>query len=105
MGGGAGVPCHPVSRRFFMKDKRGCYYYPFPANKRVRMYVRDQEGMIWFRMWNADDPKLWEDHGWVPYGAIQEAMQVYEGKGFNPAQAYDIQTAMATLKAHMNDPD
>ena len=43
-----------------MKDEKGLYYYPFPLNKRVRMYVRETEGEIWFRMWNADDKELWE---------------------------------------------
>jgi hypothetical protein len=46
-----------------MKDKRGLYYYPFPQNKRVRMYVRKQADIIEFRLWNQDDPKLWKEHG------------------------------------------
>ena len=86
-----------------MKDKLGLYYYPFPSNRRVRMYVEDRDGMIWFRLWNVDDPNLWDQHGWVPYGAIQEAMDMYEGKGFDPRRAYDIEIAMAILKEHKSD--
>jgi hypothetical protein len=40
-----------------MKDKVGIYYYPFPDNKRVRMYVREKSGEIEFRMKNEDDPE------------------------------------------------
>ena len=88
-----------------MKDKLGLYYYPFPSNKRVRMYVEQRDGMIWFRLWNADDPNLWEEHGWVPYGAIQKAKDLYEGKGFDPGRAYDIQAATAVIEEHENDSD
>jgi hypothetical protein len=61
------------------------------------MYVREDEGTIWFRLWNADDPNVWEEHGWVPYGAIQQAIGMYEGKGFDPRRAYDIQVAEMLL--------
>jgi len=81
-----------------MKDKKGLYYYPFPQNKRVRMYVREAEGTIWFRLWNADDPEVWEEHGWVPYGAIEQAAAMYKKSAFNPNQAYDIQVAEMLLK-------
>lgn len=80
-----------------MKDQRGLYYYPNPANKRVRTYVRERDGEIWFRLYNADDPRLWEDHGWVPYGAIRKAAAAYRGENFDPAQAYDIELARALL--------
>jgi len=50
-----------------MKDERGKYYYPFPQNKKVRMYVQETDGMIHFRLWNSDDTKLWEEHDWIPY--------------------------------------
>ena len=81
-----------------MKDDQGLYYYPFPLNKRVRMYVRVLDGEIAFRMWNADDPQLWEEHGWVPYAAIKQAQKMYEVKDFDPGQAYDIQIARALIK-------
>jgi hypothetical protein len=60
-----------------MKDKVGIYYYPFPDNKRVRMYVREKSGEVEFRMKNEDDRAIWNDHGWVPYDAIQQAQVLY----------------------------
>lgn len=81
-----------------MKDERGVYYYPFPDNKRVRMYVKEERNSIYFRLWSADDEKLWQEHGWVPYEAVQEAMKLYEGKDFNPSRAYDIAIARTMLK-------
>ena len=82
-----------------MKDDRGKYYYPFPQNKRVRMYVQEEGGTVYFRLWNADDIQLWDDHGWIPYEAIKQAQAMYEQKNdFNPNQAYDLETAKAVLK-------
>jgi hypothetical protein len=81
-----------------MKDDKGLYYYPFPLNKRVRMYVREMGGEIDFRMWNADDPELWEAHGWVAYDAIKQAQEMYAVKDFDPKQAYDIRIAEALIK-------
>lgn len=80
-----------------MKDERGLYYYPFPSNKRIRMYVKRHGSEICFRLWNQDDPELWEEHGWVPYGAIRQATAMYTGKKFKPGDAYDIQAAKALL--------
>ena len=81
-----------------MKDEKGLYYYPFPLNKRVRMYVRETDGEIWFRMWNADDTELWDEHDWIPYNAIKKAEHMYQVKDFDPKQAYDIQIAQALIK-------
>ncbi len=81
-----------------MKDELGLYYYPFPDNKRVRMYVRQGSDTIWFRLWNQDDPKLWDEHGWVPYDAIEQAEAIYTGKGFDPRQAYDPDIARAVIE-------
>ncbi len=82
-----------------MKDEQGKYYYPFPQNKKVRMYVQKEGEMVYFRLWNSDDPKLWEDHGWVPYEAIKQASAMYEQKNdFNPNQAYDLEIAKTVLK-------
>jgi hypothetical protein len=81
-----------------VKDDRGLYYYPFPQNKRVRMYVREVEGNILFRLWNTDDPELWEEHGWVPYDAIKQAAALHKKKSFDPNQAYDINVAKMILK-------
>lgn len=80
-----------------MKDDRGHYYYPFPRNHGVRMYVRRTGAGIEFRMWNQEDPDLWAAHGWVPFEAIQEAAKMYEGGAFNPAKTYDIELAAAAL--------
>ena len=82
-----------------MKDDRGKYYYPFPQNKRVKMYVQEEGGEIFFRLWNADDIQLWDDHGWIPYEAIKQAQAMYVQKNdFNPEKAYDLETAKAVLK-------
>ena len=82
-----------------MKDRVGIYYYPFPDNKRVRMYVREKNGDVEFRMKNEDDPTIWNDHGWVPYGAIKQAQVLYANKGpFDPQRAYDIQVAKTLIR-------
>jgi len=62
------------------------------------MYVREKDGDIWFRLWNADELRLWEEHGWVPYGAINRAGSMYQGKNFDPGQAYDLQLALALIE-------
>lgn len=80
-----------------MNDERGRFYYPFPGNRRVHMYVERREGAVWFRMWNADDPQMWAQHGWVPYEAIRKAAAMYTGKGFDPRRAYDLEIAEAVL--------
>jgi hypothetical protein len=48
-------------------------------------------------MWNADDPQLWEEHGWVPYKAVKEASGMYDKKDFDPQRAYDIHVARELL--------
>ena len=83
-----------------MKDKRGFYYYPFPQNRKIRMYVRKDSSEICFRLWNPDDSKLWEEHGWVPYGAIKQAAGIYRGGSFDPNKAYDIEIAGTLIKEH-----
>lgn len=80
-----------------MKDKLGLYYYPFPRNKNVRMYVRSKDGAVWFRLWNLDDPKLWDEHGWVPYDAVKQAQALYDGDSFDPVEAYDLKAAKALI--------
>ncbi len=84
-----------------MKDERGLFYYPFPGNKRVRMYVRRGPMGIEFCMWNQDDPQMWEEHGWVPYDAIVEAQSMYEGGPFDPTKAYDMKIAQALIDESM----
>ncbi len=81
-----------------MKDERGLYYYPNPLNKNYRMYVHESGGEICFRMWNSEEPDLWKEHEWVPYGAIKKAAEMYQGNAVDPGQAYDIELARALLK-------
>ena len=81
-----------------MKDEKGFYYYPFPQNKNVRMYVRKSEDTIFFRLWNSDDHGLWEEHGWLPFEAIEKASAMYNQKKFDPNRAYDMEMAKALLK-------
>lgn len=80
-----------------MKDDRGLYYYPFPGNKKVRMYVRKTEGAVCFRLWNSDDPWLWTEHGWVPHEAVKKAAAMYKGNKFDPG-AYDIDLALELIR-------
>jgi hypothetical protein len=81
-----------------MRDTKGLYYYPFPRNKHVRMYVRAKFNDIEFRMWNQDDPEMWAAHDWVPYAAIEQAKAMYEGAGFDPDKAYDLAAARALIE-------
>ena len=81
-----------------MQDDRGLYYYPFPENKQIRMYVIKMADDICFRMWNPDQPELWDEHGWVPYDAIKQAQAIYTGKGIDPKQAYDLEVAKEIIR-------
>jgi hypothetical protein len=81
-----------------MRDQRGLYYYPFPQNKRVRMYVRQGDGEPEFRLWNQDDREMWQSHGWVPYSAVLEAKQMYTGGPFDPDKAYDLDAAKTLIR-------
>ena len=88
-----------------VKDQNGLYYYPFPGNRQVRMYVRSGSDGIEFRLWNQQDPMLWTEHGWVPWKAVQEASSMYRGGKFNPQVAYDIKIARALLAEDRSDAD
>jgi hypothetical protein len=82
-----------------MKDEKGVYYYPYPNNKKTRMYIKKSQGDICFRLWNKEIPELWDEHGWIPYDAILKASTMYkkgEGK-FDPGRAYDIEVAKSLL--------
>lgn len=61
------------------------------------MYVLKSKGEICFRLWNNDDLKLWEEHGWVPYSAIKQAIAIYDGSKFDPNSAYDIEIAKSLV--------
>ncbi len=89
-----------------MKDSRGLYYYPVLQNKNLRMYVRLSEDDIEFRLWDNEDPSLWDEHGWLPWTAINQAAEVYEKenrKGKPPLQLYDIELAIRLLRDHVKD--
>lgn len=80
-----------------MHDSHGHFYYPYPADHRLRVYVVETDGEINFRLWDADDPELWNTHGWVPYSAIVQATAIYRGGRFDPRRVYDISLAKALL--------
>lgn len=82
-----------------MKDSLGLYYYPAPAEKRVRMYVRRRFGQVEFRLWNSEHPEIWERHDWIPYDAIEEAAAEYRKRkaGVDPLEMYDLQVAERLL--------
>jgi hypothetical protein len=81
-----------------MQDARGLYYYPTPANKKERMYVRERAGMVEFRLWNQQLPRIWEEHGWLPLDVVQKAARQYEGKGPSPLDLYDVDAALALIR-------
>jgi hypothetical protein len=81
-----------------MKDKLGLYYYPFPDNTRVRMYVGEIHDKICFKFWNADAPEIWDKQSWVPYEDIVKATSAYKDKKRNPIEAYDIKVAKNLIR-------
>lgn len=91
--------CFWANKEIFMKDKEGgIYYYPFPDNKMVRMYVKESQGSIFFRMWRKDDETLWNEHGWVSYEDMLQASDMYTGKAFDPKKVYDIHIARVLIR-------
>ena len=82
-----------------MKDQLGLYYYPNPADKRVRMYVRHRYGQVEFRLWNGEHPQIWDGHDWVPYDAIVAAAAEYKKRktGVDPLDMYDIHVSERLL--------
>lgn len=83
-----------------MKDANGLYYYPNPSEKSVRVYVRQGEAGPEFRLWHAKNEIMWEKHGWVPYGALKAAAEMYNeerGSGSSPLDLYDINVATALI--------
>jgi len=82
-----------------MKDSKGVYYYPFPANKKMKMYVRDNDGIVEFRIDHVDEPGLWEEHGWITYEAAKKAAQLFKGRGVHdPMAMYDFEVALSVLQ-------
>jgi len=83
-----------------VQDKDGIYYYPYPENKRIRMYVREQDGNIEFRLSNTDHPEIWERHGWLDLDIIRRGAKMLEERGskVDPTNIYDLETAHYLLK-------
>lgn len=83
-----------------MQDKDGIFYYPYPGNKRIRMYVREQDGNIEFRLSNVDHPEIWERHGWLDMDIIKRGARMFEERGAkaDPTKIYDIETARFLIK-------
>ena len=82
-----------------MQDDRGLYYYPNPADTRGRVYVREGDNGIEFRLWHAEHPMVWEKHAWIPQAMLEKAAAMYRdmGNDANPMALYDIPVAKALL--------
>ena len=80
-----------------MQDFRGTYYFPVPNNRQVKMYVREQDGIIQFRLCNEKEPQVWQRHGWLSYEDVRQASQLYEGQLQDPLQFYDFDIAKHLL--------
>jgi len=80
-----------------MHDQRGTYYYPNPAQKTTRMYVKEHDGVIHFRLYSSDDPQIWERHGWLTLEVIKQAAALYSGDN-DPTRLYDEAIAREVLR-------
>lgn len=81
-----------------MKDARGLYYFPVSSNKKERMYVRERAGQVEFRLWNQENPRIWDRHEWLPFDVVQQAAAQYTGKGGPPLALYDLDVALALIR-------
>jgi len=83
-----------------MKDDRGFYYFHSLQTRDTRMYVRENDGLIEFRLWSRENPEVWERHGWLPFEAVAQAADLYKerGTGRNPLALYDLAVAKRLLK-------
>jgi hypothetical protein len=83
-----------------MKDELGLYYYPSLQTRDTRMYVRENNGVIEFRLWSRENPAIWKGHEWLPYDVIEKASEMYKEKGSdrNPLALYDLNVAKQLLK-------
>lgn len=80
-----------------MRDPRGYYYYPNPAYKTTRMYVRKIHDEIQFRLYSSENPDVWDRHGWLSMEVLSQAAALYQGNA-NPLGLYDLNVATALLK-------
>ena len=84
-----------------MKDERGIYYFAQPGNTNVRVYVRENNGEIEFRLWESNNPQVWEKHDWIPLEVIKQAASLYKKERnpeADPLKLYDVNVARALLK-------
>lgn len=83
-----------------MKDERGHYYTPSLQHPEVRMYVRENEGEVEFRLYNPNEPVIWEKHQWLPFNIIENAAEQYRSRGTdrNPMALYDLDIAKKLLQ-------
>ncbi|MEJ5242234.1 MAG: hypothetical protein WHT64_01580 [Desulfomicrobiaceae bacterium] len=84
-----------------MRTPSGVFYYPVPGNKRIRMYVRERDGVVEFRLYNPDYPEIWERHGWLDMDLVQRGAQLFRkerSKDLDPARLYDLKVAKALLE-------
>ncbi|WP_147818758.1 hypothetical protein [Salidesulfovibrio onnuriiensis] len=83
-----------------MKDERGIYYTPSLQDPGTRMYVRENQGQVEFRLWNPYHPEAWEKHGWLPYAVIEAAAEKYKERGTdrNPLALYDLAVAKRLIE-------
>ena len=82
-----------------MKDERGHYYTPSLQHPNIRMYVRQGDDEIEFRIYNPEEPIIWEKHQWMPYSAIEQAATMFRERNTdrNPMALYDISIAKRIL--------
>jgi len=84
-----------------VQDRDGVFYYPNPQNKRIRMYVREQDGSVEFRLSNADRPEVWERHGWLDMDIIKRGARMFQDERnakADPTKLYDVDMARYLLK-------
>ena len=93
---GLTLSCHYST----MYDKLGSYYYPNPDDPRGRVYVRQGENGMEFRLWHADYSMVWEKHGWLSQTISEQAAATYQeiGSGSNPLTLYDFFVAKALIQ-------
>jgi hypothetical protein len=94
------VPGTNIFLEAAVQDKDGIFYYPYPGNKRIRMYVRENEGSIEFRLNNVDHPEIWEQHGWIDIDIVRRGAKMFEERGSkgDPTKIYDLETARYLIR-------
>lgn len=83
-----------------MQDERGRYYYPQPGNPKVRVYVRNGQNGVEFRLWAEGHPEIWEQHEWLEHDVVRLAAEMYQSErdpDADPLRLYDINVARALL--------